>query len=325
VKPVKTYFRIGLSVWLLTVSTPVEGQQTKIIPRIGYLSGTGSSPNDAFLGALRELGYAEGRSITIEFRTAGGNIHHLPAIALKLASLPIASIFASDFNSAVASKNATTNIPIVFQTLGDPVASGLISSLAQPGRNVTGVAGFGPELSGKRLEIIKEVVPGISRVAFLTDPSNVASAATLRETELAAKSLGVTLQIYKVADPGDVKKAFASMKKNHASALLVNHDPTLTAGRNSILQLVRESHLPAIFMETQWAPSGGLISYGPNLATQFRRAATYVDKILKGAKPADLPVEQPTKFELVINLKTAKQMGLTIPPNVLARADRVIK
>lgn len=248
----------------------------------------------------------------------------MPQLAIKLTSSSIDVLLAADFNSAIASKTATQKIPIVFQTLGDPVASGLVATLARPGRNLTGVAGFGPELSGKRLEIIKEVVPGISRVAFLTDPSNVAGAATLRETAVAAKSLAVKLQIYKVTDTAELKNAFAAMRKKQASALLINH-PTLTARRDYILDLVRESRLPAIYLETQWAPSGGLISYGPNLANQFSRAATYVDKILKGAKPADLPVEQPTKFELVITLKTAKQIGLTIPPNVLARADRVIK
>jgi putative ABC transport system substrate-binding protein len=249
----------------------------------------------------------------------------LPQLAINLTSSSIDVILAADFNSTVASKNATQKIPIVFQTLGDPVASGLVSSFAQPGRNLTGVAGFGPELSGKRLEIIKEVVPGLSPVAFLTDPSNVAGAATLRETQVAAKSLVVKLQIYKVTRTAELKNAFASMRRNQASALMVNHDPTLTARRNYILHLVGESRLPAIYVETQWAPSGGLISYGPNLANQFRRAATYVDKILKGAKPGNIPVEQPTKFELVINLKTARQIGLTIPPNVLARADRVIR
>ena len=324
-RKLKNCFRITLGVWLLAIGIPVEGQQTNKIPRIGYLSGSGSSPSNAFLGTLRDLGYAEGRNITIEFRTAQGNIDHLPQLAIKLTSSSIDVLLAADFNSAIAGKTATQKIPIVFQTLGDPVASGLVATLARPGRNLTGVAGFGPELSGKRLEIIKEVVPGISRVAFLTDPSNVAGAATLRETAAAAKSLAVKLQIYKVTDTAELKNAFAAMRKNQASALLINHDPTLTARRNYILDLVRESRLPAIYVETQWAPSGGLISYGPNLANQFSRAATYVDKILKGAKPADLPVEQPTKFELVINLNAAKQIGLTVPPNVLARADKVIR
>jgi putative ABC transport system substrate-binding protein len=299
-----------------------QAQQAAKISRIGYLSGSGSSPNNAFVQGLRDLGYADGKNITFEFRTAQGIIDRLARLATTLVGSPVDVILAADFNSAVAAKQATQTIPIVFQTLGDPVASGLVTSLARPGTNLTGVAGFGPELSGKRLEIIKEVVPGLSRVAFLTDPSNVASAATLRETEVAANSLGVKLQVYKVSDPDELKNAFASMRRNQVGALMINHDPTLTFQRNHILRLVEQSRLPAIYVETQWAPSGGLMSYGPNLSNQFMRAATYVDKILKGAK---LPVEQPTKFDFVINLKTAKQIGLTIPPNVLARADKVIK
>jgi putative ABC transport system substrate-binding protein len=322
-KPI-SFFPIALILWLLAVG-PAQGQQINNLPRVGYLSGTAISPSDAFLRGMRDLGYTEGKNIAIEFRTAQGNIDRLPQLATNLTNSSIDVVLAADFNSAVAGKNATQTIPIVFQTLGDPVAAGLVSSLAQPGRNLTGVAGFGPELSGKRLEIIKEVVPGISQVAFLTDPTNVAGTATLRETQVAAKLLAVKLEVYKATGTVELNNAFASMKRNQASALMVNHDPTLTARRNYILQLVGETRLPAIYVETQWAPSGGLISYGPNLDNQFRRAATYVDKVLKGAKPADLPVEQPTKFELVINLKAAKQIGLTIPPNVLARADRVIR
>jgi putative ABC transport system substrate-binding protein len=321
----KQYLSLVLFNLLLTFCASAYGEQTNKVPRLGYLSGTGTSPNGDFIGQLRDLGNVEGKNITVAFRTAQGQLNQLSEIALKMARSSVDVIFASDFNSAVASKNATQSIPIVFQTLGDPVASGLVNSLARPGRNLTGVAGFGPELSGKRLEIIREVVPGMSRIAFLTDPSNAAGAATLRETEAAAKALGVTLQVYKIANAEELKSAFAVMKTKRASALMVNHDPTLTARRDYILRLVEESRLPAIYVETQWAPSGGLIIYGPNLWNQFRRAATYVDKILKGAKPADLPVEQPTKFELIINLKAAKQIGLTIPPNVLARADRVIR
>jgi putative ABC transport system substrate-binding protein len=321
----KQYLSLVLFNLLLTFCASAYGEQTNKVPRLGYLSGTGTSPNGDFIGQLRDLGNVEGKNITVAFRTAQGQLNQLSEIALKMARSSVDVIFASDFNSAVASKNATQSIPIVFQTLGDPVASGLVNSLARPGRNLTGVAGFGPELSGKRLEIIREVVPEMSRIAFLTDPSNAAGAATLRETEAAAKALGVTLQVYKIANAEELKSAFAVMKTKRASALMVNHDPTLTARRDYILRLVEESRLPAIYVETQWAPSGGLIIYGPNLGNQFRRAATYVDKILKGAKPADLPVEQPTKFELIINLKAAKQIGLTIPPNVLARADRVIR
>ena len=303
----------------------VEGQITNKLARIGYLTGSGSSTSDAFIGELRELGYADGKNITIDFHTAQGNLGNLPKLADKVAASSVDVIFAADFNSAVAAKNATERIPIVFQTLGDPVASGLVKSLPRPGRNLTGVAGFGPELGGKRLEIIKEVVPGISRVALLTDPSNAASAVTLRETQLAANSLNVNLQVFRVNNPIELKNAFVLMRKSQAGALLVNHDPTLTAQRTYIVRLVEEARLPAIYIESLWQQSGGLIVYGPNFSNQFRRAATYVDKILKGAKPAELPVEQPTRFELVISLKAAKQIGVTIPPHVLARADKVIK
>ena len=321
----KKYLSAVLITWFFDIAAVTEGQQASKVSRLGYLSGIGSSPNAEFMEKLRDLGYMDGKNITVEFRTAQKQLNKLPDLAVKLARSSLDALFASDFNSAVASKNATQNIPVVFQTFGDPVVSGLVSSLARPGGNLTGVAGFGPELSGKRLEIIKEVVPGLSRIAVLTDPSNVAGTATLRETEVAAKSLGLTLQVYKVGTADELKNAFTSMRKNRSSALLVNHDPTLTAQREYILGFVQESRLPAIYVETQWAPSGGLMSYGPNLGEQFRRAAVYVDKVLKGARPADLPVEQPTKFELQINLKAAKQIGLTIPPNVLARADRVIK
>ena len=314
-----------LAAILCTSFSRVEGQITSKLARIGYLTGSGLSISDAFMDELRELGYADGKNITIQFQTAQGDLGNLPRLADKLASSPVDVLFAADFNSAVAAKNATTKIPVVFQTLGDPVASGLVHSLPRPGRNLTGLAGFGPELGGKRLEIIKEVVPGISRVALLTDPSNAASAVTLRETQLAANSLNLNLQVFKVSNAGELKNAFVLMKKNQAGALLVNHDPTLTAQRTYIIRLVEEARLPAIYIESLWEQSGGLLVYGPNLSNQFRRAATYIDKILKGAKPGDLPVEQPTKFELVINLKAAKQIGLTIPPHVLARADRVIR
>ena len=295
------------------------------VSRLGYITGTGASPNETFIRELRDLGYTEAKNITIEFRTAKGQIADLPRLAGSVVSASVDVILAADFNSAVAAKSATHHVPVVFQTLGDPVASGLVTSLARPGGNLTGVAGFGPELSGKRLEIIKDVIGEVVDVAFLTDPANVASTATLRETQVAAKSLNMKLHVYKAATPAELKNAFVLMRKNQVDALLVNHDPTLTAQRDYILRLVQESRLPAIYIESQWAPSGGLISYGPSLSNQFRRAAVYVDKILKGAKPADLPVEQPSSFELVVNLKAAKQINLKIPPHVLARADKVIR
>ena len=210
-------------------------------------------------------------------------------------------------------------------TLGDAVQAGLVASLSRPGENLTGVSGLGPELSGKRLELLKEVVPGLARVAFLTDPANVASAPTVRETQTAAQSLGTELQVVKVTKPNQLEEAFSTIKKSRANAIMVNHDPTLRVQRDRLLNLVQKGRLPAIYVETAWVPDGGLMSYGPNLPHLNYRAATYVDKVLRGVNPAELPVEQPTKFELVINLRTAKQIGLTIPPSVLAQADRVIK
>ncbi|HEU4341902.1 MAG TPA: ABC transporter substrate-binding protein [Candidatus Binatia bacterium] len=308
-----------------------EAQQPTKVSRLGVLRSSSSPTNttpDAdgvFRQRLRELGWMEGQNISIELRRAEGKFERLPHLASELVRKRLDVIYAGDFNAAVAAKQSTTTIPVVFQTLGDPVASGLVPDLARPGGNLTGVAGLGPELSGKRLELLKEVIPGLTRVAFLTDPSNIASAATVRETERAAQSLGLQLQIINVTNPHQLEPAFLAMKKNSAKALMVNHDPTLTSQRRRILSLVESARLPAAYVETLWISAGGLMTYGPNLFDQNRRVATYVDKILKGAKPGELPVEQPTKFELTINLKAAKQIGLTIPPTVLARADKIIK
>jgi len=205
------------------------------------------------------------------------------------------------------------------------LAAGLVTTLARPGGDLTGLAGLRPELSGKRLELLKEVVSGLARVAFLINPSNMGSASTLRETEIAAQSLGVQLQVFRMTEPNQLEDVFLAIKRSRANALMVDSDPTLANERPRILRLVKRVRLPTIYVETGWVPAGGLMSYAPNLSDQYRRAATHVDKILRGSKPADLPVEQPTKFELMINLKAAKQIGLTIPPNVLARADKVIK
>jgi putative ABC transport system substrate-binding protein len=279
----------------------------------------------AFGGRLQELGWLEGQNITVEHRYAEGKFERLPELALELTRLPVDVIYAGDFNSALAAKEATKTIPVVFLTLGDAVQAGLVAGLSRPGENLTGVSGFGPELSGKRLELLKEVVPGLARVAFLTDPRNVASSPTLQETERVAQSLAVQLQVIKLTEPKQLENAFWAMKKRRANALMVNHDPTLVAQRDRILNLVEKDRIPAIYVETSWVPAGGLMSYAPNLPHQNRRAADYVDKVLRGTKPADLPVEQPTQFEFLINLKAAKQIGLIIPPNVLARADRVIR
>jgi putative tryptophan/tyrosine transport system substrate-binding protein len=316
---------------MLFAALPAAAQQQRKAVRLGILrSGVSNTTaaqvtGEAFRQGLRQLGWVEGQNIAVEQRHAEGKFERLPRLASELTRLPVDIIYAGDFNSALAAKEATKTIPIIFVTLGDAVQAGLVASLARPGENLTGVSGLGPELSGKRLELLKELLPGLARVAFLTDPANVASAATLRETETAAQSLGVELQVIKVTKPNQLEEAFSAMKRSRANALMVNHDPTLRVQRDRILNLVEKGRLPAIYVETGWVSDGGLMSYGPNLPHQNRRAATYVDKILKGVKPAELPVEQPTKFELIINLKAAKLIGLTVPPNVLARADEVIK
>jgi len=228
--------------------------------------------------------------------------------------------------AAVAAKQATSTIPIVFEVMGEPVSMGLVASLARPGGNLTGVSGFGTELSGKQVELIKEVVPGLTKLAVLRNPTSVGAAAVIREIETVAKSLGVRPQVFNVDVPDKLEAAFAAMAKERANALLVTADAMLATQRKRILPLVEKARLPAMYVQTpSWVENGGLMSYSASLPDQFRKVATYVDKILKGAKPADLPVQQPTKFEFIINLKAAKQIGLAIPPNVLARADKVIK
>jgi len=332
---VKSVFQLrvllsGLCALLLALGFPAEAQQLKKVHRMGVLRSvspatTAKGLAEAFEQGLRELGWVDGQNIAINYRYAEGKFGRLPGFASEMVRLPADIIFAGDFNAAFAAKQATTTIPIVFVTLGDPVAGGLVASLARPEGNLTGLAGLGPELSGKRLELLTQVVSGLARVAFLIDPSNMGSAPTLRQTEIAAQSLGVQLQVFKMTEPNQLEDVFLAIRRSRANALMVNSDPTLANQRPRILGLVAKARLPTIYVETGWVPAGGLMSYAPNLSDQYRRAATHVDKILKGAKPADLPVEQPTKFELIINLKAAKQIDLTIPASVLARADKVIR
>jgi putative ABC transport system substrate-binding protein len=312
-----------LTTVLLTASSLAQAQQPKI-PRIGYLvSRAGPGPNDqGFDKGMRELGYVEGQNIVIERRWAGGNPDRLPDLAADLVRLKVEVIFAG--GAAVgAVKRATGTIPIVFIAEGDPVGSGLVASLARPGGNITGLAILADELAGKRLELLKETVPRISRVAVLRHSTSDVS--HLKATEAAASSLGFQLQILEVKYSNDFDSAFGAAKKGGAEALIELPSSFLATHRKSLVDLAAKSRLPAMYEHSGFANDGGLMSYGPNLPDIYRRAAIYVNKILKGAKPADLPVEQPTKFELVINLRAAKQIGLTIPPNVLARADRVIK
>jgi len=326
----KKIFRlIAIIAALVGCGAVANAQQPEKVPRVGYLSPSSRSTQkhlvEALQQGLRVLGWIEGQNITIEYRWAEGKYERLPDLAAELVRLRVDVIYANSGPAALAAKRATSSVPIVFETLGDPVSAGLVASLARPGGNLTGVSGLGPELSGKQIELLKEVAPRLTRVAVLANPSNKMATAALRETEIAARLLGVKFQVLEVSEPDKLEGAFSAITRERAGALMVLADPMFGTQRKRILGLVEKSRLPAIYVETGWVQAGGLMSYSPSLPEQFRKAAVFVDKILKGAKPADLPVEQPTKFELIINLKTAKQIGLTIPPNVLTRADKVIK
>jgi len=315
-----------LTTALLSTAPFVEAQQSGKIHRIGFLRA--AAPPEAYIEAfrqgLRELGYLEGKNVIIEYRYAEGKSDRLPDLAAELVRLPVDVIVIDGNSATVAAKNATRTIPIVMQT-GDPVGQGHIASLARPGGNITGLTSISGELGGKNLELLKETVPRLTRVAIAI-PDGPAAKLFLKETEVPARALKVQLIPLVVRGPDDFEGAFQAAKKEQANALYVRLVPdTSSAHRNRIVELAAKNRLPAIYTARDWVETGGLVSYGPDRVDMYRRFATYVDKILKGTKPADLPVEQPTKFELIINLKTAKQIGLTIPPNVLARADKVIK
>jgi ABC-type uncharacterized transport system substrate-binding protein len=316
-------------VMLFAFCFPAQAQQPTKIPRIGYLSPNSLSFNpariEAFRQGLRELGYVEGKNIVIEYRNTEGKLDRLPSLAAELVRLKVDIIVTTSPAPTRAAKEATSTIPIVFAQDGDPVASGFVASLARPGGNITGLSTLAPELSGKRLELLKEVVPKLSRVAVFGTSTTPSTAPTIKETELAAGAFKVQLQYLDVLEPKDIETAFRTATKGRADAVLVLAGPVVLFQRTQIAELALKSRLPAIYPQTEFTEAGGLMYYGANTPDMYRRAATYVDKILKGARPGDLPVEQPTKFELVINLKTAKQIGVTIPPNVLARADKVIK
>jgi putative ABC transport system substrate-binding protein len=304
------------------------------VPQVGFLTnGSASDPAtalrlDAFRQGLRELGYVDGKNIHIEYRYAEGKSERLTELAEELVRLKVDILVVPNDLTARAAKKVTTTLPIVMWSSGNPIGTGVIASLARPGGNVTGLTSYTAELLGKRLELLKEVLPKVSRFAFLNDASSEVSAsrAAFKEAQGPAKALGVQFQSVGVKAPNpDFEGAFRVMAKERIGALITSPGPLMSFHRKRILQLVEQNRIPAMHSAQDWTAAGGLMSYGANTVDLSRRAATYVDKILKGAKPADLPVEQPTKFELVINLKTAKQIGLTIPPNVLARADKVIK
>jgi putative ABC transport system substrate-binding protein len=308
---------------LFAVAVPAEAQQQKV-PRIGYLF-TGLLPPKEFLQALHELGYIEGKNIAVEFRSAEGKEERLSALAAELVRLNVSVIVAPGTAAAQAAKQATKTIPIVYTGGADPVAIGLVASLAHPGGNVTGTTSLSRELTGKRLELLKESFPNASVVAVLTRGVNPVTADLLKDTEAAAKVFRLHLQILEVRGPNDFDKAFSAINKKRARALIELPSPLFHSHRKRIVEFAAKSRLPSIFHSRDFVDAGGLMCYGENYADLLRRVAYYVDRILKGTKPGDLPVQQPMKFEMIINLKTAKQIGLTIPPNVLVRADKVIR
>ncbi len=312
-----------LTAVLLPAVSLAEAQQPKKVPRVGILENVSSPRTEAFRQGLRDLGYVEGQNLAIESRF--GSDDRLPDLAAELVRLKVDVIFAPATNGIQAAKNATRTIPIVMAVPGDPIGSGFVASLARPGGNITGFTSIFAELSAKRLELFKEAVPRVTRVAVLADPALPWHSAVVKALEETARSLRLKLQILEVRHPSDLDRAFSAISKDKAEALFVGPAPMFFAERRRFGDFSSKHRLPSSGVSGDYAEAGCLMSYGASGTDLYRRAATYVDKILKGAKPADLPVEQPTKFELVINLKTAKQIGLTIPPNVLARADRVIK
>ena len=318
---------ILVAVVLLALEVTAEAQQPKKVSRIGFLAAIGSTTEriDAFRQGLRELGYAEGKNIVIEWRFAEGKRERLAELAAELVRLKVDIIVTAGPTTTSAVKEATSTIPIVMGLDPDPVGNGFVASLARPGGNITGLSSLSPEITGKQLELLKEIVPKLSRVAVLGNSTNPGNAQALRETELVAGALKVQLQYLDVLDLKGIETAFRAASKGRADAVLALNSPVLNFHRTQVADLAVKNRLPAIYPWPEIVEAGGLMTYGASYTDLFRRIATYVDKILKGTKPADLPVEQPTKFEFIINLKTAKQIGLTIPPNVLARADRVIK
>src|SRR3989454_497288 len=317
---------IGLALALALAPLVAEAQPAEKLARIGYLSlGSAADTPKALLQGLRELGYVEGQNLVIEYRYAEGKAERLPDLAAELVSLSVDVIVAGGTPPPLAAKRATRTIPFVMTSAGGPVGSGLVASLARPGGNVTGLSTFTRELAAKRLQLLKEVVPGVSRVAVLWNAANPYAVLNMRETEAAAQTLGVQVQSLEVRGPDDFENALPAAIRGRAGALIVVDDPLTFAYRMRIADFAARNRLPAMYGFREFAEAGGLTAFGANLADLYRRAATYVDKILKGAKPSDLPVEQPTKFELVINMKTAKALGLTIPQSLLLRADQVIE
>jgi ABC-type uncharacterized transport system substrate-binding protein len=319
----------ALCALLFALCFPAQAQQPAKLPRIGFLSSLSpaavSARMDAFRQGLRQLGYVEGKNIVIESRWAEGKTERVPGLAAELVRLKVDVIVTGGPSVNRFAKEATATIPIVLSFDNDPVGNGFVASLARPGGNITGLSTQYPEISGKQLELLKEIVPRLSHVAAFGNSTQPGNTQALRELELTAKAFGVKLQYLDVLGPKDIETAFRAASKGHADAVLVLASQLVTSHPKQFAELAVKSRLPAIYWSPEFVEAGGLMAYSVSITDLFRRTATYVDKILKGAKPAELPVEQPTKFELVINLKAAKQIGLTISPNVLARADKVIK
>jgi putative ABC transport system substrate-binding protein len=325
----KKTFRLALAVTLLTISLPADAQQQAKIPKIGELlfrpGSTLGAGREIFRAKLRELGYIEGKSVAYETRSADGKLDRFSVLTDELLRLKVDLLAASSTAEALAFKKATRTIPIVFVVSSDPVSDGLVDGLARPGGNITGVTTIASVLAGKRLELLRETVPNLHRVAVLWNPRDPGSTQQWKESQLAGQELGLQLHSMEVSSADRYESAFKEAAKAGSSALAQMAGSVASANRKQIADLAAKHGLPAIFERADFVESGGLMSYGPDRSESYRRAAVMVDKILKGTKPSDIPVEQPTKFEFVINLKTAKQIGLTIPPNVLARADRVIR
>jgi len=322
-------FITALAGCLLAAPLAAEAQQAGKVYRIGFLSGSSAVASrpyiEQFRLGLRELGYVEGQSIIIEYRWAEGQQDRLPQLATDLVQIAPDLIVAATAPSAMAARNATASIPLVMVNVGDPVALGFAASLARPGKNLTGLTSFNPELAGKRLALLKELVPEVKRIAILSNPGNPLATHWLNGMEAVAPTLAVQLQPLRITGPDDVPTAFRDAIKGRAGAIIVGSDQVVNLQTAQISALALKNRLPTMFDARVFMDAGGLMAYGVDLIAPYRRAATYVDKILKGARPGDLPIEEPTKFELIINLKTAKALGLTIPPSLLQRADEMIE
>jgi putative tryptophan/tyrosine transport system substrate-binding protein len=316
-----------LATFFLLTALPALAQPQSKVPKIGWLGARSASApaREVFTRELRALGYAEGKNIAFEYRYAGGKLHRLPALVDELVRLNVDVLLTPSTPAAVAGKNATKTIPIVFYSGSDPVAAGLVDSLARPGGNITGFTTMSAVLAGKRLELLKETVPKLARVAALWNPHDPISEQSWKESQLPAREMGLQLHPIEVSRADKFESAFQGAIKARSAALALMESSFFFSNQKQIVDLATKHHLAAIYGNVEFVVSGGLMSYGADRDEPYRRAASMVNKILKGAKPADLPVEQPKKFEFIINLKTAKQIGLTIPPNVLARADKVIR